>query len=131
MFTEIKNKRRVCLELPIKISPGEYIRTILEEAGFEGINNKSTQRDYLMKGCHDTIVLYVKYETKNNPKILLVTHEGTSKDLTLDWTVPSEFCSNGNEILEAVRELWTKLKAKRLKELKSSVLLFTSLSVIE
>lgn len=110
MFTKIKNGKRHCTShFPLQILISwDYIKEILKESGFEVTQNASPS-EYIMKGCNDKIIVYVKFTNAFESNIVFLNASDTSDQLKQDWTDEKIFHKNGDKILCSIRTLWEKL----------------------
>ena len=108
MFTKKKNGKRYCSRYHnIPIHAWDYIKEVLKESGFRVIQ-KAVSSEYIMKGCEDKIIVYVKFhnlEDKTSTLIFLNDQE-KSEQLNLDWSKEKDFADNGDKILDMIRHLW-------------------------
>lgn len=108
MFTQIKNGKRKCV-LPVsRIHSWRYLQGVLEDSGFS-IEQDASPKEYIMKGCRGQILVYVKFNTDTQCKVLFISESDLHKSLDLDWGDGSEHLQNGDLVLNVIRQLWYSL----------------------
>ena len=109
MFTKIKNGKRYCTNhCPIQIVSWDYIKEILKESGFEVVQ-KASPSEYIMKGCNNKIIVYVKFTDAFESNIVFLNESDTADQLKQNWNDEKIFHENGDDILSRIRALWEKL----------------------
>ena len=109
MLTRIKNDKRYCLD-PAKgmLISWDYIKQVLIESGFQEVQ-KASPSEYIMRGCNDSVLVYVKFPTTFESSIVFINSSDRSTSMKLNWTNEEDFPENGNQILEGVRGIWKTL----------------------
>jgi len=105
MFTQIINGKRKCERPNSHTPPWEYIKVVLLDCGF-AMEQEGSSKEYIMKGCKDLILIYVKFNTTTQCKVILVSENQTHEQLSLNWTLRSRFRENGEVVLAAIRQVW-------------------------
>jgi hypothetical protein len=108
MFTEIINDKRECLFPDLYISAWDYLKSILDECGF-CCEQSASSKEYVMKGCDNLILIYVKFNTNTESKIVFVSQNDQHQSIKVDWSDREQFHINGDFVLFNIRHLWSKM----------------------
>jgi hypothetical protein len=108
MFTEIKNGKRCCQYPSLYITPWDYLKAVLNESGFVD-QQKASSREYIVKGCDNKILIYVKFNTEEMCKIVFVTECGENQSCDIYWEHRGNFHENGDFVLFNIRQIWSSL----------------------
>jgi hypothetical protein len=105
MFTQIKNGKRRCEAPDIYTPSWDYLREVLSDSGFS-VEQRASSKEYIMKGCHGLILIYVKFNNETQCKVLCISDGGSNESLDLDWGDRSKSSQNGDLVLKVIRETW-------------------------
>ena len=105
MFTQIKNGKRKCERPNSHIQPWDYLKRVLSDCGF-AIEQTGSSKEYIMKGCEGQILIYVKFKTDTQAKVIFVSEGDGHDSLSLDWTLRSDFHKNGDRVMSSIRQVW-------------------------
>ncbi len=110
MYTRVRNGKRYCTDEVCKggLSSWDYIKQLLFECGFEEAQ-KASPREYIMKGCKGTILVYVKYHSSHESSIVFINSKDKTSSIKLNWEDILNYPKNGDMIFEEVRALWRAL----------------------
>lgn len=110
MYTRIENGKRGCID-PVPqgmLISWDYIKQILIESGFVEVQ-KASPSEYIMKGCNDKVLVYVKYPKTYDSTLVFLNESDKSNTIKINWEDESKYPLNGDLILEGVREMWKSL----------------------
>ena len=111
MFTMKKNGKRYCSRYHnIPISAWDYIKEVLKECGFR-MFQKASASEYIMKGCEDRIIVYVKFHditVHPSSTVILLNDKEKSDQINIKWDNESDFSNHGDLILSRIRTLWNE-----------------------
>ena len=105
MVTQIINGKRKCERPNPHIHPWEYLKRVLSDCGFT-IEQNGSPKEYIMKGCEGQILVYVKFKTDTQAKVIFVSESDGHDSLSLDWTLRSGFRENGDRVMSSIRQVW-------------------------
>ena len=69
---------------------------------------KASSSEYIMKGCEDKIIVYVKFHDLKelNSTIVFLNDQEESDQLKINWSNNKDFATLGDCILDKIRSLW-------------------------
>ena len=105
MFTHLSNGKRICIQQNQVFPSWEYIKGVLVESGFVLVQEASVS-EFVMKGCHNKILVYVKYIDPSESTLVFINDNGKSTQTSIEWGGCWNFHKGGEEILTCIRELW-------------------------
>lgn len=105
MVTQIINGKRKCERPDSHIHPWDYLKGVLSDCGF-AIEQNGSPKEYIMKGCEGQILVYVKFKTDTQSKVIFVSESDRHDSLSLDWTLRSNFHNNGDRVMTSIRQVW-------------------------
>ena len=105
MFTQIINGKRKCEFPNPHIQSWDYLKGVLLDCGFT-MEQEGSSKEYIMKGCKGQILIYIKFHTITQCKVILVSENQNHESLSLTWNPRSRFRENGDFVLVAIRQVW-------------------------
>jgi|APSaa5957512576_1039674.scaffolds.fasta_scaffold19228_4 hypothetical protein len=106
MFTQRINGKRKCEHPNPHIHSWDYLKEVLSDCGF-AITQSASPKEYIMKGCKGQILIYVKFSTDTQCKVLFVSDDESHQSLDMAWTLRSRFRENGDLVLVTIRQVWS------------------------
>ena len=104
MFTQIINGKRKCERPNPHIQSWDYLKGVLSDCGF-AMEQTGSPKEYIMKGCGGQILIYVKFDSPAQCKVLFISDGGDNESLHLEW-IPSKYTQNGDLVLTTIRKVW-------------------------
>lgn len=77
----------------------------MTECGFKLVQEGSS-KEYVMKGCNDRVLIYVKYPDYNHSIIVFMNDRDQSDQIHIKWRETKNFHLHGEDILTKIREIW-------------------------
>jgi len=105
MFTQIIDGKRRCERPSPHIPSWDYLKGILSDCGF-ALKQSASSKEYIMKGCKGQILIYVKFNTDTQCKVVFVSKSESHESLELDWNDRTQYRQNGDLVLVAIRQVW-------------------------
>lgn len=106
MLTQIVGSKRICLSVYLnQLKSWDYIKDLLTECGFDVIQEGSP-KEYVMKGCRDKVLVYVKYLDYNHSVIVFMDDKDQSDQINIEWGDTKKYHLHGEDILTKIRDIW-------------------------